>query len=396
LQATNEELETLNEELQATVEELNTTNDDLQARSVELQDLAISLEDQRHASEAERARLAAILSGLSDAVLVVNRVGGIVQTNTAYQTFFGDEPVVPLNELGQPLPPEAAPLQRAARGETFTLEFTLPTEQGLLCYYEAHGQPVLDGQGQVLWGVVVIRDVTDRSLRRLQEQFVAMASHELRTPLTSLTGYLELLRRSLETPEKLDRARQHVVAAQRSTRDLTALVNDLLDVSRLTNDRLTVNLEPLDFAALVAQTVEAIQPLASTQEIRLESPDTPLMVNGDQLRLRQVVTNLLVNAVKHAPESQHIDVRLRRQTDMVELQVQDYGVGITAAALPQIFTRFFQSKDKADRHQSGLGLGLYIVKGLIEAHGGAVTADSVEGQGTTFTVRLPLSEAPPT
>ena len=188
MQATNEELETLNEELQATVEELNTTNDDLSARSVELHDLA-------RTSEEERARLQAILAGMGDAVLVVNANGAPLLTNAAYTELFGErgERFMPRDERGQPLPPALLPQQRAARGESFRMEFTVADAQGGQRWFEANGRPVRDSEelqvrdsaGRQRWGVVVIRDITERSLRRLQEEFIANVSHGLRTPLTA-------------------------------------------------------------------------------------------------------------------------------------------------------------------------------------------------------------------
>src|SRR5581483_8540399 len=163
LQATNEELETLNEELQATVEELNTTNDDLEARNLEAQALATEREEQRQISEAERARLAAVLLSMSDAVMVVDPSGTVVLANAAAERLFGSagSGFVPEDEEGRPLPDDAWPLARAARGENFSLTFTLPEAAGATHrrrWYEATGQPIAGtGQG----GVVVIRDITE-------------------------------------------------------------------------------------------------------------------------------------------------------------------------------------------------------------------------------------------
>src|SRR5205814_1540754 len=143
LQATNEELETLNEELQATIEELNTTNDDLQARSVELQDLAVSLEAQRRNSEAERGRLHAVLTGMADAVVVVDRQGRRVLTNAAYDDLFGERDVVARDGDGQPLPTSETPERLAASGKPFRVEFTLERPDGLR-WFEASGRPIND------------------------------------------------------------------------------------------------------------------------------------------------------------------------------------------------------------------------------------------------------------
>jgi len=170
LQATNEELETLNEELQATIEELHTTNDDANARDVELREVATAL-------EAQRARLAAILASVGDAVLVVDSAGRPILTNAAYERLFGDAGAVMLvDEQGQPLPPEATPQQRAARGEAFSMQFSMPpgdpAGKGSPRYFEANGQPIRDG-GDEHRGVVVVRDVTERRLLHLQDEFLS-------------------------------------------------------------------------------------------------------------------------------------------------------------------------------------------------------------------------------
>ena len=192
LQATNEELETLNEELQATIEELNTTNDELQARSVELTETAASLAEQRQRSELERERLTLILDGMSEAVIVVGSDRTVVTTNRAYDGEFGSEPLVPEDGAGNPLPEAEWPHVRAANDETFSMSFThTDRATGERRWYEATGR-VAAGQ----WGnVVVLRDITDRSLRHLQERFIDTASHEFQTPLAALRNYLALVDR---------------------------------------------------------------------------------------------------------------------------------------------------------------------------------------------------------
>ncbi|MFN8473959.1 MAG: CheR family methyltransferase [Anaerolineae bacterium] len=393
LQATNEELETLNEELQATVEELNTTNDDLQARSTELQDLTIRLENQRRTSETERMRLAAILTSIGDAVLVVGRDGRAALTNAAYQTMFGGGELVPLDEQGQALSAEQTPQQRAARGEAFNTEFTMRGEDGSLRYFEANGQPVRDPQSNVEWGVVVIRDITDRSLRRLQDQFLALASHELRTPLTSLRANLGALTRQLEGIEVDGRVRQQVNGAMKAAMELNALVDDLSDITRVQSDKLRLNAEPLDLRRVVMDAVETMTPLTTGQTIRLRKPRQPVPVVGDALRLRQIVANLIANAINYAPNTETIDVSLRQVEKEAELKVQDHGAGIAPEALPHVFSRYYQVTRQGADQTGGLGLGLYLVKQLTEAHGGTVAVASKAGKGTTFTVRLPLHGA---
>jgi two-component system CheB/CheR fusion protein len=397
-QASNEELETLNEELQSTIEELNTTNDDLESRGHELQAAAAAL-------EGERSRLAAVLAGMADAVLVVDRAGNPVLTNAAFDRTFdtAGASFVPRDEAGRPLPAEATPQQRAARGETFSVQFTwAPAEGDERRWFEASGRPIsTDGTEG---GVLVIRDISERSLLRLQEQFVAIASHELRTPLTALMGFLEVLTREPPAGGEAQR-RRHVTLALEQAQRLNALVDDLLDVTRLRRGTLRLAFEPVDLVPLVARAVEAAQAMAANQTVHLDAGAAggPLVVRGDAGRLEQAVGNLLANAIKYAPGTERIDVRVRRAAGgsaaaaaagagSAEIEVQDYGPGIAPADLPHIFSRFFQVERGGRGAERGLGLGLYITREIVTAHGGTIDVRSVEGQGTTFTVRLPLHQ----
>lgn len=398
LQATNEEHVTVNEELEATVEELHVANDELQARSSEMEQSAEALTAQRMASEAARARLEAILLSLGDAVLVVDRAGGPLLTNAAYAAMFGGANAAFLaeDESGTPLAAAVTPQQRAARGETFTMEFTLTDADGARRWFEVSGQPI-HSAGEDVGGVLAIRDITKRTLQRLQDEFVGLASHELRTPLTPLTAYLDMLGRLFADRPEDDRARIYTARAQHQTQRLQRMVQDLLDVNRLQNEKFTLNMEPVRLDEVVAGAVEAAQTMTVDQTIHFERPDTPLVVNGDAIRLEQVFMNLLTNAITYAPQSQRIDVRLRRVGDEAEVQVQDYGAGIPAADLPHLFSRFYQvmRTDGERPSRRGLGLGLYIAREVVVAHGGRIEVASIEeprdGHGTTFTIHLLLA-----
>jgi two-component system CheB/CheR fusion protein len=401
LQATNEEHVTVNEELEATVEELRIANEELQSRSRELQESAVTLAAQRMASETERARLEAILLSLGDAVLVVDRAGASLLTNAAYEAMFGgmSATFVAADEVGNPLPAELTPQGRAARGEAFTMGFTLTNTDGARRYFEASGQPIRGAGGKDLdGGVIAIRDITERTQRYLQDEFVRLASHELRTPLTPLSAYLEMLGKLFADRPEDDRARSYTERAKHQVDRLRQLTTDLTDVSRLQSGKFDVIRLPVRLDEVVATAVDAAQTtLPADRTIHLERPDTPLIVNGDSARLEQVLMNLLTNAITYAPQSQRIDVRMRRVGNEAEVQVQDYGLGIPEADLPHLFSQFYQVQHLTDDRPSrrGLGLGLYIAHAVVAAHDGHIEAASVEaprdGHGTTFIIRLPLA-----
>ncbi len=389
MQATNEELETLNEEMQATVEELHTSNTELAARGEELQHLAVSLEGARQHSEHERAQLATILASLADAVLVVTPDGTPLVTNTAYTLLLDGATGELADDSGVVLLPEATPQARAARGETFALTFTWMQAGGKRRWYEAIGAPLRTDE-VLQGGVVVIRDITERSLRQLQEEFLGLASHELRTPLTTISGMLQLLARGYSTQAGSVRPLRQIQSARTQVTRLGRLIDDLLDVSRLQTGKFSLHLAPVRLDQLLAQTVELGQTLTTTQQITLAADPAPLVIDGDADRLQQVVLNLLTNAMTHAAASPQIGVGLRRVGAQAEITVQDTGPGIAPDDLPHLFTRFYQVP-RAGATRSGLGLGLYIGQQIVIAHGGTITVRSTLEEGTTFTVALPLT-----
>lgn len=391
MQATNEELETLNEELQATIEELNTSNADLAARGDELHDLTVSLERQHQQSERERARLAAILASMADAVLVTNAAGELVVTNAAYTELFGGDAVILADEAGQPLLPDTTPRARAAQGETFSMTCTFRMADGSRRWCEAIGQPV-QGPDDQHWGVVVIRDITERSLRRMQEEFLALANHELHAPLAVLQGYLQLLIKDLSVQPKHERLLRYAAALQTEIDRMTRLVNDLRDVTRLQSGKFRLEVAPVQLEALVQQTVEIGRILLPGLTITLDAGAEQVTIRGDAQRLQQVLLNLFINASTHAAGSTRIQVRLRRVDGMAELVVQDDGAGIAAEHLSDLFSRFYQVSHTLYAGQ-GLGLGLYICQQIVLAHDGTIGVTSVEDEGTTFTIQIPRSLA---
>jgi two-component system, chemotaxis family, CheB/CheR fusion protein len=387
LQATNEELETLNEELQATVEELNTTNEDVEARSVELQQLTARLEDQRRTAETERARLAILIESMRDGVLVVDRAGQVVVRNAAYSRLSERHGPSPEDGAGNPLP--LVELEaRVVAGEEFGIPFSLPGDGGRRRWYEAAARPVPAEMGIGEGGILIVHDTTDVSMRRLQEEFVAIVAHELRTPLTALRGYLQVLRR--RDQEAADGSVVPLAVAQADR--LQRLVDELFDVTRLDRGRLAIERKPVALGPLVEETVEIARGLSDAHRFAVSLPDGAVTVEGDRGRLQQVLLNLLTNAITHAPDSQDVEVRLRKLRRRAELEVEDHGPGIHAEAQQGLFGAFEQGS--ATAASLGLGLGLYIAREIVERHGGQIDVDSEIGQGTTFTIRLPLAATP--
>lgn len=385
LQATNEELETLNEELQATVEELNTTNDDLEARSAELGHLAATLEEQRSESEVERLKLFVILDSLTDAVVAVNGRGEPVMTNRAFDELMEQlpNPWVPEDESGQPLAKADWPQSRAGQGEGFVMTFAVAALDGTRRWFEASSRG--GAAGQEWTGVVVLRDITDRSIRRLLEGFLAAASHELRTPAAAVHGYLQLA--ELRVDEDGDEARRYLALARRETRELGELVSRLFDVALAQQGRMSMRREPVDLAELVVTATEAVR-AANPGSTVAADVQPAITVVGDGLRLRQAVINLVTNAVTHGA-GDRAEVALRLRDGGAELEVADRGPGLSAPTRDRLWEPFVVGD-----HEStplGLGLGLYLTREIVEAHGGDITVEGRDGGGTTVFVRIPAS-----
>jgi len=225
---------------------------------------------------------------------------------------------------------------------------------------------------------------------RIRDQFFSIAAHELRTPITALMGYTQLLQRRVARVGTLQaRDLQSLQALADQSRRLDRLISALLDLSRIQTGQLSLDVGPVDLGALVRQVVDDMRPTLEQHTLTLTTPATPLWVTGDEIRLEQVVQNLLQNAVKYSPEGGAITIQVDRDGDLARLRVGDQGMGIPPAALPQLFQRFYRAPNVDPRQISGLGIGLYVIKEIIALHGGQVLVDSVEGRGSTFTVTLP-------
>lgn len=224
----------------------------------------------------------------------------------------------------------------------------------------------------------------------MKDEFLAVVSHELRSPLNAILGWSRLLRTRTFDPQKTEQA---LASIERNAQAQTQLIEDLLDISRIIRGQVRLDLRPTHLISCVQAAIDTIRPAATTKSIALSChsmPDADL-VSGDPERLQQIVWNLLSNAVKFTPTHGRIEVRVQAVHSMAQIQVTDSGKGISADFLPYIFERFRQEDATTTRTQGGLGLGLAIVRNLVELHGGTIHVDSAgEGQGTTFTVRLPL------
>jgi PAS domain S-box-containing protein len=223
----------------------------------------------------------------------------------------------------------------------------------------------------------------------LKDEFLATLSHELRTPLNAIMGWTQLLRVARDE----NSTREALETIERNARAQTRIIEDLLEMSRIISGKTRLDVQPTDLAAVIDAAVESLLPAAEARQIRIAKLIDPIQpIMGDPARLQQVLWNLIGNAIKFTPKGGCVDVVVRRVNSHVEIAVRDNGRGIAPEFLPFIFDRFRQQESSLTRHQGGLGLGLSIVKSLVELHGGNVRAESTGlNQGATFTVTLPLT-----
>jgi signal transduction histidine kinase len=228
----------------------------------------------------------------------------------------------------------------------------------------------------------------------MKDEFIALVSHELRTPLTSIRGYLELLVDDPETLALPDLQRDWLQVIDRNAERLLRLVEDLLLTAQANAGALALEKHDLDLAAVVEQAVQAGAPVAAARGISLTSSvDTAPFVNGDRMRIGQVIDNLVSNALKFTPEGGRVEVRASARRGIARIEVCDTGMGIPEGEQEQLFERFFRTARAQDEAIPGVGLGLSITKAIVEAHGGRISVRSVEGRGTTFRVDLPAGAA---
>ena len=268
--------------------------------------------------------------------------------------------------------------------------------------------PIKNSEGTITGAIKCFSDITERShlekeikeqartladLDRRKDEFLAMLSHELRSPLAPISSAVQLL--SLQKNEnKIQQEARQII--ERQVRQLRHLVDDLLEISRITSGRVVLRQERITVSTIVEWAVEAVQPLVKElrHELNVSMPPEPIWLNADAARLEQVLVNLLTNAAKYTDKGGHIKLTAQQEGNTAVLRVSDTGIGISAELLPNIFDLFTQAERSLDRSQGGLGIGLSLVRQLVELHKGTVEAHSILGKGSEFIVRLPVMPAP--
>jgi PAS domain S-box-containing protein len=255
--------------------------------------------------------------------------------------------------------------------------------------------PVKNEAGEIFAGMAMTQDITQRKeVERLKDEFISTVSHELRTPLTSLRGFAELM---LEREFPAEKRQRFLSIIHGETVRLTNLINDFLDLQRIESGRQSYQFDRVELTPLLHESIAPFAQADGQHALRLEAPATLPPVHADKDRIRQVLSNLLSNAIKFSPSGGDVTVGARQEGAYVAVWVADQGVGIPPESVSQLFSKFFRVDNLQTRNIGGTGLGLALVKELVEAHQGRVWVESEVGRGSTFSFTLPVAEqAPPT
>lgn len=355
---------------------------------------------------AERNKLHSVLNAMTDGVFALDRDGLIILFNKAASELTGRS----IAEVAGQLAEKVMPFR--SHGElvmTRWLASSPGTENNVgqwknLELYRADGQSlyvdvqavVLNNDPNGIAALVTFHDLTKtRQLEEMKVDFVALAAHELRTPLTEIKGYLDILSQEAKGLSKANR--DFLVRASGSANQLGELLHNLLNVSRIERGDLGYQPQSIDYLDFVTEIEQDFQDRVGTQlrHLRLILPPKLPMVTGDPTALREVLDNLIENAINHtAPKTGTITITIAQRGRDVETSVADNGTGIPAHAIPRLFTKFFRGNEMKSATR-GTGLGLYICKSIIDAHNGHIWVESTEGQGSTFSFRLPLKPVAP-
>ncbi|MGQ0701681.1 MAG: hybrid sensor histidine kinase/response regulator [Gemmatimonadales bacterium] len=352
--------------------------------------------------DASRSSIAAILDALDDAFLSVT-TGGIIQTwNGGAARLYGysaEEAIgAPIALIVSPerREEEAEQLVRLGRGERIETHDTVRiTKDGRRLDISRSIAPITDAAGRLRGFAAVERDITSRKqgeamTARARDRFLAILAHELRNPLAPIRAAVETLQLAQETSSSDLASALQVM--DRQLVQMTRLLDDLLDMSRITANKLDLRKEPVDLADILRSAVEATRPILAASDHELEVlADEPIQLHADAIRLAQAVGNLLNNAAKFTPESGRIRLSAERDGDQVAIRVRDTGIGIPGDMVSRIFEMFMQVEHPINRVKGGLGIGLTLAQRLIDMHGGTLTAASAgPGHGSEFTIRLPV------
>lgn len=340
----------------------------------------------------QEKELAAIVNSMRDGLIVLDQNERVTRLNPYMEQMLGVRAAEVLNKSISELKedPRLRPLARVAEAESPDDEvvFTQPYERVL----KVHSSTLKSGKDKDLGEVKVILDVTqERELDQMKSDFIANTSHELRTPLHSIRGFVKLILDG-KVPDTATQ-REFLSIVDEQSEHLSNLVSSILDTAAMESGEMVFEMQPVSMNEVIDKVVVKLRKIADDKEIAVEAdlPGKLPPIEGDAEKLEQVITNLVHNAIKFSPKGNKVHVAARAENNSMLVQVIDHGIGISAGAIPHVFEKFFKVHGSMPWASSGTGLGLYIVKQIVEAHGGEIWVESKLNEGSTFSFKLPLS-----
>jgi PAS domain S-box-containing protein len=278
--------------------------------------------------------------------------------------------------------------QSLSTAKIFNYDVRLKSKNGDFRWFTVKGEPVFDEANTITKWVGAFTDIHEQKIsEEKKDEFISIASHEMKTPLTTAKAYLQMLELTLD--QNNEEANLYAKKASQAVNRLNELIGELLDVSKIQQGKLNYTITTFDFNELIESTVENIQLITKTHTI-IKTGQVDLAVKGDKERLKQVLINLLTNAIKYSPKSQKVYIEIGQEKDKVTVAVKDFGIGIAQNSLDKIFDKYHRVEEHAIQFQ-GLGIGLFISYEIIQRHHGKLWAESEPGKGSTFYLTIPVS-----
>jgi two-component system phosphate regulon sensor histidine kinase PhoR len=358
-------------------------------------DLAMNLQNQMRALHENEQQLSTILSNMVSGVMLINQEGRILMINSAMEKFLGQHNQHILGHDYRDFDDSLGLRDGIAKvfEENEKIQKEVAAGQVTKKVFDAHFGPYYGNGWKQRGVIIVLHDITDiKRLENMRSDFVANVSHELKTPVTSLKGFSETLLSGEVTDEETERSFLKII--HNESERIDRLIRDLLHLSHIENKVSPLNIKEVDLVRLVHGITHTLSKAISDKglEIMLPLPAEEVFIEGDEDRLNQILTNLIANAITYTGEDGKIDISIEKTSFDVRISVNDTGIGIPEENIPRVFERFYRVDKARSRNSGGTGLGLAIVKHLVESHKGKIELTSVEGEGTTFTVTLPLSQ----
>lgn len=394
----------LEEKVKEKTEELSRKVLDLEDSKKATMNLFEDIQEEKNKAEQARAKDEAMLASIGDGLAAVDKEGKILMVNNAFENLVGwtrkevlgkllVEVVPREDEAGNIVPFKERILTKIL--STTTTKLFLVSKNKIKFPVAITVSPIILGD-KIIGVVEVFRDITkEQAIDKAKTEFVSLASHQLRTPLGIIKWYLEALGNEDYFKKAPVVIQTYFDEINKSNERVLNLVRDLLSVSRIEQGRVKNEPKPVDLIALVTEIVKQMRIVADKKKItlrlNLQDPKIPA-INIDILRLREVIENLIINALKYTEAADSVDVIVKKTGAILLISVKDTGIGISEADQKKLFTKFFRSEKAIGHNPEGSGLGLYVVKSYVEGWGGKVAVESAEGKGSTFTISLPISQ----